>query len=87
MPADEKKAHCLDILRQQLMCAVDTGVLGQVWWNKDAPTAFPDFNTKHTCKDFEEVRRWAFERQAPVDIPGDWLMPPKSLEDALEEMP
>ena len=23
--------HCLDILRQQLMCSVDTGVLGQVW--------------------------------------------------------
>jgi len=40
-------AHCLDILRQQLMCTVDIGVLGQIWWNKESPTAYPDFNTRH----------------------------------------
>jgi hypothetical protein len=85
--ADERKAHCLDILRQQLMCTIDTGVLGQVWWNKEAPTAFPDFNTRHMCRNFEGVRMWAFEGQAPVDVPRDWLMPPGSLEDVFEEMP
>jgi hypothetical protein len=85
--ADGRKAHCLDILRQHLMCTVDIGVLGQVWWNKKAPAAFPDFNTKHICRDFEGVRRWAFERQAPVDVPDDWLMPPGSLEDVSDEMP
>lgn len=26
------KAHCLDILRQQLMCTVDVGMLGQIWY-------------------------------------------------------
>ena len=36
-------AHCLDIIRQQLMCQLDTGVLGQVWWDKEAPKAFVDF--------------------------------------------
>lgn len=24
--------HCMDILRQQLTCATDVGVLGHVWW-------------------------------------------------------
>lgn len=40
------------------MCNADTGVLGQVWYNKDEPQAFPDFKTKHKCKNFEAIRRW-----------------------------
>jgi hypothetical protein len=35
------------MLRQVLMCNVDTGVLGQVWADKEQPAAFPDFNTRH----------------------------------------
>ncbi|EFY91735.1 hypothetical protein MAC_02325 [Metarhizium acridum CQMa 102] len=40
-------AHCLDAIRQVLMCNVDTGVLGQVWANSEKPFPFPDFNTNH----------------------------------------
>ncbi len=47
------------MVRQVLMCNVDTGVLGQVWYNPKAPEAFPDFNTRHKCKNYEDVRRWA----------------------------
>lgn len=73
-------AHCLDIIRQQLMCTVDVGILGQVWFQPDAdeaPSAFVDFNTKHTCRNFEAVRQWAEERQMPDEVPDDWLEPPK----------
>ncbi|RMD43379.1 hypothetical protein DV735_g1695, partial [Chaetothyriales sp. CBS 134920] len=69
--------HCLDILRQQLMCAVDVGVLGQVWWNRTGPTAYVDFNTKHTCRNFEAIRQWAKIHQLPKDVPEDFLEPPK----------
>lgn len=41
------------------MCNVDTGVLGQVWYDRKSPRAFPDFNTKHTCKNYEGIRTWA----------------------------
>lgn len=41
------------------MCNVDTGVLGQVWIDPKEPTAFPDFRTKHTCKNYEDIRKWA----------------------------
>jgi hypothetical protein len=41
------------------MCNVDTAVLGQVWHDKKDPSAFPDFNTKHTCKNYDDVREWA----------------------------
>ena len=40
--------HCLDILRQQLMCSADFGVFGQLWIKDVGP--FVDFNTKHKCK-------------------------------------
>ncbi|MCJ1290036.1 hypothetical protein MMC34_001571 [Xylographa carneopallida] len=80
-------SHCLDILRQQLMCSVDIAVLGQVWWDKAAPKAYPDFNTRHRCRNFDAVRRWAEARQAPEGVPEDYLQPPASLEDVYAAMP
>ncbi|EHK49327.1 hypothetical protein TRIATDRAFT_49480 [Trichoderma atroviride IMI 206040] len=70
--------HCLDTVRQVLICNVDTGVLGQVWINPKEPTAFPDFRTKHTCKNYEDIRKWAKHLQAPPldQIPEDYLAPP-----------
>lgn len=68
------------------MCTVDTGLLGQVWWNQDFPQAFPDFNTQHVCRDFEAVRHWAESNQAPVDVPEDFLQSPKR-HNVLESIP
>lgn len=62
--------HCLDILRQVLMCNPDVGVLGQVWWqpeNMTHPQAFVDFNTVHRCRDYEAVRVWAEAHQLPPE--------------------
>ncbi len=62
--------HCLDILRQVLMCNPDVGVLGQVWWQPDDetnPMPFVDFNTKHRCRDYEAVRVWAEAHQLPPE--------------------
>ncbi|PMD64200.1 uncharacterized protein K444DRAFT_660561 [Hyaloscypha bicolor E] len=80
-------SHCLDIIRQQLMCTVDTGMLGQVWWDKSFPKAFVDFNTEHKCKNFDAVRQWAEERQLPEKVPDDFLKPPQSEEEVYEEIP
>lgn len=74
--------HCLDTLRQVLMCNPDVGVLGQVWWQaKDGenPQPFVDFNTRHRCRDFEAVRMWAQAHQLPpekdVDMNRFYEMP------------
>ncbi|CAG8978654.1 hypothetical protein HYALB_00011750 [Hymenoscyphus albidus] len=80
-------SHCLDILRQQLMCTVDVGVLGRVWWNKEDPTPFPDFNTDHKCRNFNAVRQWAFERQVPARVPEDYLESPRDLSIVHDNMP
>ncbi|KAK3942791.1 tat pathway signal sequence [Diplogelasinospora grovesii] len=78
--------HCLDTLRQQLMCVVDVGLLGQIWWDKEKPKAFPDFNTKHKCRDFEAVRKWAEEHQVPEKTARTYLRPPRR-EDVLDSIP
>jgi hypothetical protein len=69
------------------MCTVDIAVLGQVWWNKKIPTAIPDFNTEHKCRNYDAIRRWAEENQAPENVPEDYLAWPKSLDDVLETIP
>ncbi|KAM0428614.1 hypothetical protein ACHAPT_006975 [Fusarium lateritium] len=80
--------HCLDTIRQVLMCNVDTGVLGQVWTNPADPTAFPDFNTKHKCKNYDAVKDWALKLQAPPEdgLPNDYLLLPEP-EDILKYTP
>jgi hypothetical protein len=85
--------HCLDILRQVLMCNPDVGVLGQVWWQPESeskPSPFVDFNTKHRCRDYEGVRAWAEAHQLPpeeeVDMSRFYQMP-KAGEPVLAEIP
>jgi hypothetical protein len=68
------------------MCVVDVGVMGQVWWDRSSPRAFPDFNTAHVCRNFEAVREWAEKNQAPEDVPQDYLRPPRK-EDVFESIP
>ncbi|GAB7359607.1 hypothetical protein MBLNU230_g6791t1 [Neophaeotheca triangularis] len=83
-------SHCLDIIRQELMCTIDIGVLGQVWYqpeSSETPQAFVDFNTRHTCRNFEDVRRWAEERQMPEDVPNDFLEPPKEGDTIYSSIP
>lgn len=81
------EAHCLDTIRQQLMCTVDLGMLGQVWWNQDYPQAYPDFNTQHKCRNFDAVRQWAEDHQAPEEVPEDYLLPPVSRDDVYPTIP
>ncbi|TVY52938.1 Oxidase ustYa [Lachnellula cervina] len=79
--------HCMDIIRQQLMCMPDTGILGQVWWDPAAPKAFVDFNTEHKCKNFDAIRQWAQDRQIPEQVADDFLQPPKEGDTIYEEIP
>ncbi|KAF2668186.1 hypothetical protein BT63DRAFT_471365 [Microthyrium microscopicum] len=63
--------HCL------LMCTADTSIFGQ-YWVKDVG-AWVDFNTKHKCKNYEDVRKWAEERQTGLTFkvksqPGDIVL-------------
>lgn len=73
------------------MCITDVGVLGQVWWQPEEgnPMPFVDFNTKHRCRDYEAIRKWAQEHQLPpeseVDMTTFYQMP--KPQDVLPEIP
>lgn len=56
-------AHCLDTVRQVLMCNVDTAVLGMRWDDDGELFGFPDFKTTHKCKNLDDVLDWAEKLQ------------------------
>jgi len=52
--------HCVELIRQKLMCNSDVGVITNEWvdgW--DLP--YPDFNTVHKCRNYEKVLDWAYK--------------------------
>lgn len=56
--------HCIDILRQKLMCDADVGVLTYNWvTQRKAP--WPNFNVQHKCRDFDRALQWGLDHQAP----------------------
>ncbi|KAL4928133.1 oxidase ustYa family protein [Aspergillus undulatus] len=70
--------HCSESLRQSLMCSSDVSTINWVWsdeqhrWQADGRVA-------HTCRDFEAIRGWAFERTAGVVDFGTWVPDPLRL--------
>ncbi|KAJ5593539.1 hypothetical protein N7537_010443 [Penicillium hordei] len=53
--------HCLDHLRQAVMCNVDVTLI-PFFWDEKHNTSLPDFQVEHTCRNFWKVRDWAIER-------------------------
>lgn len=69
------------------MCTVDVGMLGQVWWDPKEPKPFVDFNTKHVCRNFEDIRRWAEVRQLPEVVAEGFLEGPGAGTKVWEKIP
>ncbi|KAK7691291.1 hypothetical protein QCA50_004685 [Cerrena zonata] len=50
--------HCVDNIRQALMCSADISSI--VWqWSDAQSTAVPRMDTVHSCKNFDKVVEWA----------------------------
>jgi Mycotoxin biosynthesis protein UstYa len=61
--ANKNQDHCLDALREQLMCTADIGVLPYVRVRRNE-RAYPDFPAApHMCRNFEDIREWARDAQ------------------------
>jgi hypothetical protein len=56
--------HCVEMLRQILMCNADTGVQLH-HWVKGNPTPIPNSNTWHQCKNFDSILKWTQDNQLP----------------------
>lgn len=66
-------AHCLETVRQQLVCAADFNLLGYVHVQDAHP--MPDFATQHVCRNFEDIRQWAVDHEDVrlADMPASLL--------------
>lgn len=69
--------HCLDMLREDLMCSSDVGLVGLSWFNISGEAMpLPKFDTKHQCRNFEAIREWARTEQV-IDPPDDYFRQPQ----------
>ncbi|KAF1978171.1 hypothetical protein BU23DRAFT_577611 [Bimuria novae-zelandiae CBS 107.79] len=53
--------HCIDSLRQSLMCSSDITPIPYAWYPK-YNQVLPTTGVPHTCRDFDAIREWAKER-------------------------
>ncbi|KAI0914382.1 hypothetical protein F4823DRAFT_351890 [Ustulina deusta] len=59
--------HCIDALRQSVMCQGDIGVFSfKNPFNDGDP--LPNYSTPHTCRNFESIRQWAVDHTVPRDV-------------------
>ncbi|KAJ6530659.1 hypothetical protein B0H19DRAFT_967484, partial [Mycena capillaripes] len=73
-------AHCVERIRQALMCHADTSVL--VWqWNPSLNETRVKLRIPHQCKDFSKIQEWTRENllETPFDrythVPDDLPTP------------
>lgn len=52
--------HCIDSIRQSLMCNADTSLITYDWLKSNIME--PQLKTVHMCRDFGRLREWAFDR-------------------------
>ncbi|KAF2179757.1 hypothetical protein K469DRAFT_797546, partial [Zopfia rhizophila CBS 207.26] len=53
--------HCVDMLRQHVMCTADQGLIFS-HWVEGYDHKHVDFNTQHKCRNFRSALEWAMER-------------------------
>lgn len=51
---------CIELIRQSIMCHAEVAMI--TWdWVKNHKQAYPNFNTRHACRKFENVMDWAMQ--------------------------
>ncbi|PCG89450.1 hypothetical protein PENOC_106480 [Penicillium occitanis (nom. inval.)] len=71
--------HCIEMLRQTLMCNADIGIIVHEWV-EHYPRPYPNFNTWHQCRNFDDIMDWIRGRHIPQKPPNgdEWPKLPGS---------
>lgn len=57
--------HCIEMLRENTMCNADVTMI--TWdWVQGYKIPYPNFNTRHQCRDFEKVLDWTVEHAVHI---------------------
>ncbi|EQL00067.1 hypothetical protein G6O67_006645 [Ophiocordyceps sinensis] len=66
--------HCVDYIRQSVMCHFDPGLVTYDWVRRhQSPT--PNANAMHKCVDWDAVQRWLRDRAVEVPDGFAWRQP------------
>ncbi|KAF9065603.1 hypothetical protein BDP27DRAFT_1298076 [Rhodocollybia butyracea] len=64
--------HCIDSIRQSLMCSADISV--NVWqWDDKIEKVVGHSDIIHSCRNFDKVRDWALDRRIHKWIDGTYI--------------
>lgn len=70
--------HCVDYLRQAIMCNFDPGIIPYYWVRKhNQPT--PDGNTFHKCVNWDHLQDWLKNRAVEMPEGFEWRQPPDAV--------
>ena len=58
--------HCIDNLRQVLMCHADISLLTYTW-RDDYGRPWPNFNIQHECRNWDAIVQWTDERRGVLN--------------------
>jgi len=57
-PPQAHTDHCIDILRQSVMCTIDMNPMG-FEWDERRQINLPRLTGAHTCRNFDKIQQWA----------------------------
>jgi len=66
--------HCIDYVRQSIMCNFDMGLL-TFDWVLDHPNPVPNTNSMHKCVDWSAAEAWMKDRAVEVPEGFKWSQP------------
>ena len=68
----EEPDHCIEMLRQVLMCSADLHLISYDWVDEvDYP--WPDFSLSRNCRNYEQVHEWG-QRHTLLVSSADGMM-------------
>ncbi|KAK0632297.1 hypothetical protein B0T14DRAFT_490684 [Immersiella caudata] len=77
--------HCLDILRQNIMCHADMEMLTYNW-RLTQHNPFPDMGAVKMCRDFDALLKWQEEDELK-DKPAKWAKMVRPVDAVMLPMP
>lgn len=61
--------HCLDFLRQAVMCQGDMTPIVLVW-AKEQAVPIGDVGYQHSCASWQSIQKWVIDREVDIYKPG-----------------
>ena len=75
--------HCLDLLRQTVMCKADVSLV-TMRWGHTQQMPLGNFSTSHTCRSWDAIDQWAGEHAPKRLMEPGWLKHPTFVDVVAE---